>query len=105
MEGKAGRHSFLISLLHQVAQKWHLLMFQADKTLDGDTKLLQPQILFLAVGKVGVQTLQLIVQQLQQLIQQLIQLLTLQQLQHCQMEQQLLHCQVPLQLQQQFQVL
>ena len=72
-------------------------MFQADKTLDGDTKPLQLLILFQAVGNVGVQALQLIAQQLQQL--------TLQQLQHCQMEQQLQHCQVPRQLQQQFQVL
>ena len=82
-------------------------MFQADKTLDGDTKPLQLLILFQAVGNVGVQALQLIAQQLQQLIlQQLIlQQLILQQLQHCLMKQQLQHCRVLLQLQQQFQVL
>ena len=53
-------------------------MFQADKTLDGDTKPLQLLILFQVVGNVGVQALQLIAQQLQQLILQQIQQLILQ---------------------------
>ena len=73
-------------------------MFQADKTLDGDTKPLQLQILFQEVGNVGVQALQLIVQQLVLQIQQQLQLVLQQQLQLV-LQQQVQHYQQRLLLQ------